>query len=192
LQQAIAMTALIRNWWMVAIRGGLAAAFGLAILLSTDVSLWWIVIMFGVYAIVDGLWAIASVTVTSPRVFEAWPVAAEGIASVVLGVLALAWPFLPSRVIYLLAGWGIFTGILDIVTAARLPRTRAGHWLLATAGTFSIFLAGVILFLPHTATAAIAWALACYALAFGVLTMLTAAVFREAYGGPGNQDQVWP
>jgi uncharacterized membrane protein HdeD (DUF308 family) len=186
------MTALIRNWWMVAIRGALAAAFGLAILLSTDVSLWRIVVMFGVYAIVDGLWAIASVTATSRRMFEAWPVAAEGIASVALGVLALAWPFLPSRVIYLVAGWGIFTGILDIVAAARLPKTRAGHWLLGTAGAFSIFLAGVILLLPHTTTATIAWALAGYALAFGVLTILTAAVFREAYGAQRNREQVWP
>jgi uncharacterized membrane protein HdeD (DUF308 family) len=176
------MMALIRNWWMVAIRGGLAAAFGLSILLWPRVSLWRIVVMFGIYAILDGVWAIASVAATSRRVREAWPVAAEGIAGVVMGSLALAWPFLPSRVIYVVAAWGILTGILDIVVATRLPRTRAGHWLIGTAGAFSIFLAGVILILPHTDTAGIARALGSYALAFGVLVTLTAAAFREAHG----------
>jgi uncharacterized membrane protein HdeD (DUF308 family) len=175
------MLTLIRNWWMVAIRGGLAAVFGLTVLLWPEVSLWRIVVLFGLYAILDGAWAIASVAATSGRLHEAWPVAAEGIAGVVLGSVALAWPWLPTRVIYVVAGWGILTGVLDILVAVRLPRTRAGHWLLGTAGAFSIFLAGVILMLPHTDAARIARALGTYALAFGVLVTLTAAVFREAH-----------
>ncbi len=184
------MDTLIRNWWMVAIRGALAAAFGLSIMLSPRAGLSWVVDMFGAYAILDGVWAIASVAVTSRRLYEAWPVVAEGLAGLVLGSLALAWPFVPARVIVVVAAWGIFTGILDIVVAARLPRTRAGHWLLGTAGAFSIFLAGVLLMLPRTDALVVEWALGTYAVVFGTLVMLTAAGFRGARGadvpGPGQ------
>jgi uncharacterized membrane protein HdeD (DUF308 family) len=166
---------------MMAIRGGLAAAFGLAVLAYPRTSMWRVVVMFGVYAILDGAWAILSVAVTSRR-WELWPVAVEGIAGAIFGSLALAWPFLPVRVIYVLSAWGLLSGIMDIVVATRLPGTRAGYWLLGTAGAFSIFLAGVILTLPHTDVAAIAWALGVYALVFGVLVMLAAATFRGTLG----------
>ena len=45
------MRSLVRNWWMMAIRGGLAAAFGLAVLAYPRTSMWRVVVMFGVYAI---------------------------------------------------------------------------------------------------------------------------------------------
>ncbi len=51
---------LVRTWWMMAIRGGLAIALGLAVLLWPGVTLSSVVLLFGVYAILDGAWAIGA------------------------------------------------------------------------------------------------------------------------------------
>jgi hypothetical protein len=91
------MGALVKNWWMMAVRGVLAMLFGIAILAWPHASLLTVVVLFGGYAILDGLWAIGAVVRASPRgpAREVWPIAAEGGASLGLGILALVWPFKP-------------------------------------------------------------------------------------------------
>jgi uncharacterized membrane protein HdeD (DUF308 family) len=185
------MSALVRNWWMILIRGLLAMFFGLAILSWAHVSLWRIVVLFGGYAILDGVWAIASVVRASRRepAREAWPVAAEGVASLGLGGLALMWPIVSRETVLIIAGWGIVTGALELAMALRVP-DRAGRWLLITAGLFSGFLAGLILILPRADAAAVASLLGFYALAFGLVVTLAAIAFRRRHsagrtGGSG-------
>jgi uncharacterized membrane protein HdeD (DUF308 family) len=172
---------LVHNWWMMAIRGGLAIAFGLAVLLWPGVTLSSVVLLFGVYAILDGGWTIGAGARASAWVFDAWPVVLEGAVSVALGLLALIWPFVPRGVVYVLAGWGLVTGVLELAAAARLPRGGAAYWLLATAGFSSLFLAGLILLLPHADNAVVVRVVAIYAQVFGSVLLLAAMVFgREA------------
>src|SRR5205814_4243800 len=90
----VPLQALVRNWWMMAARGGLAILFGL-MLFVPDVTLSMVVVLFGAYAILDGVWAVASVMWTSRRSGGALAVTAEGLVSVALGVLALSWPMVP-------------------------------------------------------------------------------------------------
>ena len=176
------MEALARNWWMMAVRGLLAMLFGIAILAWAHDSLWSIVVLFGGYAILDGLWAIAAVIRASPQGprREAWPLAAEGGASLGLGLLALVWPFVSHETILIIAGWGLITGALELVLASRAP-DRAICWLLATAGAFSCFLAGLVLILPHADAALVASLLGAYALVFGVVVTMAAVVFRRSH-----------
>jgi len=176
------MGALVQNWWMMAVRGLLAMLFGIAILAWPHVSLWAVVVLFGGYAILDGLWAIAAVVRASPRgpTREVWPMAAEGGVSLGLGILALVWPFLSRQTILIIAGWGLITGVLELVLALRVP-DRASRWLLATAGAFSCFLAGLVLILPHADAALVASLLGVYALAFGGVVTMTAVVFRRRH-----------
>ena len=137
---------------------------------------------FGGYAILDGLWAIAAVVRASPRgpTREVWPMAAEGGASLGLGILALVWPFVSYETILIIAGWGLITGVLELALASRAP-DRASRWLLATAGVFSCFLAGVVLILPHADAALVASLLGAYALAFGAVVTMAALAFRRRH-----------
>ena len=82
------MGPLVQNWWMMAVRGLLAVLFGIAILAWPHASLFTVVVLFCSYAILDGLWAIAAVVRASPRgpTREVWPLAAEGGASLGLGI----------------------------------------------------------------------------------------------------------
>ena len=182
LEGRLPMGPLVQNWWMMAVRGLLAMLFGVAILAWAHVSLLTVVVLFGGYAILDGLWAIAAVVRASPRepAREVWPMAAEGGASLGLGILALVWPFVSYETILVIAGWGLITGVLELALASRVP-DRASRWLLATAGAFSCFLAGVVLILPHADAALVASLLGAYALAFGAVVAMAAVAFRRRH-----------
>jgi uncharacterized membrane protein HdeD (DUF308 family) len=76
--------------------------------------------------------------------------------------------------------WGLLTGILEIVGAVRLPRELAAHWLVGTGGASSIFLALVVVALPHAGSDRVALGLAAYATVFGLVILLAALRFRLA------------
>lgn len=180
------LASLVRNWWMMAVRGVLAIAFGVSILVWPDVTLSIVVMLFGLYALLDGAWTIGAGARASTRVFDAWPVLLEGVVSVTLGLLALAWPWVPRRFVYVLAAWGLITGVLELVAALRLPREGAGHWLLGTAGVSSLFLAILILLLPYAVDDFVLRVIAVYAQVFGAVLLL-AAIFFPREVAPGGR-----
>lgn len=171
---------LVSNWWMMAGRGILAMLFAAAIALWRAPVFTAVVVSFGTYAILDGLLAIASALRAARPWTAGWPIALEGAVSVVLGAIALNHPFFPHRVISVLIVWSLLTGILETVAAVRLPRALAAHWLIATAGASSIFLALVVLAVPHLGSGRVALALAAYALVFGIVILLASLRFRMA------------
>jgi len=175
------MDALVRNWWMIAVRGVLAIVFGLSILFWPNVQLGIVVILFGTYAILDGVWAFVAAVRASERRFGAWPVALEGVASVAIGLLAIVSPFVPRGFVSLIALWGIVTGAMELVAAARVPRDAAGHWWLATGGASSVFLAVGIVILRHAELVEVAMLLAIYAILFGVFLSGAALCFRKSH-----------
>jgi uncharacterized membrane protein HdeD (DUF308 family) len=183
------LASMAHNRWMMAVRGVLAIAFGVSIVVWPHVTLPVAVLLFGVYAILDGVWTIGAGTRASTRVLDAWPVLLEGAVSVALGLLALAGPFVPRQFVYVLAAWGLITGVLELVAAGRLPREGAGYWLLGTAGVSSLFLAFLILLLSHADDTLVMWVMAAYAQVFGVVLLFAAIFFprevRQA-GAPPN------
>ncbi|HXJ78604.1 MAG TPA: DUF308 domain-containing protein [Candidatus Methylomirabilis sp.] len=169
---------LARHWWVVAVRSGLALLFGLSILFLSRRQLSIIVLVFSIYALLDGIWAIATARMASRRLSEIWPICLEGLVSAALGVTALVWPFVPQGVVSLIAAYGLLTGVLEIIAALRLPPMTAGHWLLGTAGVCSLFLAVAIVLMSHADAGLVAIALGTYAVAFGALMLLAAVRFR--------------
>jgi uncharacterized membrane protein HdeD (DUF308 family) len=170
---------LVKNWWMMAGRGVLAVLFGAAITLWRVPAFDAVIVSFGAYAIADGILAIASALRAARPRMTGWPIALEGIVSVSLGALALARPFVPRRVLMVVVAWGLLTGILEIIAALQLPRRAAAHWLLATGGASSIFLALVVLALGRAASDRVALALGAYAFVFGVVVFLASLRFRR-------------
>ena len=180
----ILLTTLGKNWWMVAARGVLAILFGVVILLRPGLSLNLLIATFGVYAVLDGAWAVASALWVSRISFAMWPVLFEGAASLAVGWLALGWPLVPRDAVRAIAVWGLLTGVLELVAAARLPRRSAGSWLLVTGGVFSLFLAVLILMLPHTVEPSVARTVGVYALCFGGLLVAAAGSLRKVLRTP--------
>jgi uncharacterized membrane protein HdeD (DUF308 family) len=174
------LMALVRNWWMMALRGALAMALGVVILAWGSASLGWLVILVGTYALLDGALALLSVATAAPARAQGWPVVLEGLASIALGIVAYVGPFAGARFVGLIAGWGLITGVLEMFAARRLPRTSSGHWFLLTGGAFSIFLALLLAALPQAVSEPVARAVGIYALAFGIALACAAWGFRRA------------
>jgi uncharacterized membrane protein HdeD (DUF308 family) len=129
--------------------------------------------MFGVYAIVDGLVAVGaglSRTKESPRW---WTFLLEGLISIAAGVAALLWPGLATLVLlYIIASWAVFTGILEIVTAIRLRHEITNEWMLGLGGLISVVLGLLLFFQPAAGSLAIIWMIASYAVIFGILLIV--------------------
>lgn len=171
------LNTLARNSWMIMIRGVLAMLFGVVLWLWPEMTLATVVGLFGAYAILDGLWAIASTMSVSSRLVVL-PLLLEGLASVAFGVIALTWPHVSREFIRLVAGWGIITGLFELVAAGGLPRETNAHWFWGTAGVFSLFLAILILLLPDAQLARAVQAIGAYAVFFGAVVVGTAYRFR--------------
>jgi uncharacterized membrane protein HdeD (DUF308 family) len=171
---------LIKNWRLLASRGVLAILLGICMVLWRVPTLQAIIVPFAVYALADGILAIASALRTAGSRMEGWPMALEGVVSVGLGVLAFVWPFVPYRAIVVLVAWGVLTGVFEIATAIRLPREAAAHWLVAAGGLSSIFLALLVLGLSRASSDRVALILAGYAIVFGIVILLAARRLRSA------------
>ena len=164
---------LSQNWWLLVLRGVLAILFGISAFIWPGITLLTLIIMFAVYAIVDGaiaIWTGFSRTKESSRW---WTFLLEGLLGIGAGIVALLWPGLATLVlIYIIASWAIFTGILEIATAIRLRNEITNEWFLALGGVLSIGL-GILLFLqPAAGSLAIIWMIAGYAVVFGLLLLI--------------------
>ena len=165
-----------RSSRLVALRGAWALLFGLAALLRPGMSLGVFVLAFGTYALVDGVAAVAQAlwAVEQPR--QGAPLLLEGGVSVALGVAAWGWPFAVSpAVLFLVAMWGIITGLLELLAARWLLHAPVDRLLLRMAGGASTFLGVVLLLLPHAGTRRVVLLVGLYAGMFGACTALAAS-----------------
>ena len=172
----------MQTWWMLAVRGGLGILLGLVVLLSPRVGVGELVVLFGSYAFLDGIWAMCWAAQASRRPLEGWPVVLEGALSVAVGIVALGFPFEGAAFVHVIAPWGVLAGMLEIAAALRLRHRVTGQWALGAAGAWSIFLAVLILRLPHAVTDSLVAIVGVYALIFGVLVATAAILIRS--GGP--------
>lgn len=131
----IAAQIALRNWWMLALRGVLAILFGLVALLLPGMALLGFIYVFAAYAIIDGLVAVL-VSIRERGSLSRWGwVLAEGLLSVVAGLVAVVYPGLTALVLlYVVAAWAIVTGMTELVAAFTLREPVSREWALGLAG----------------------------------------------------------
>ncbi len=168
---------LIHRWWIVALRGVVAMMFGAAVFLSPGAALGLLVSLFAVFAIAEGLFAIgAGLSLSWLTLFL------EGVVGASIGLFTWAYP--PAAdygFVYLIVGWALVTGALELVGAIRLRQLVSGpmvegEWLLAASGVLSLVFGAVLTTLPRTAM--FSWMLGAYALLSGALLLALAMNIR--------------
>jgi uncharacterized membrane protein HdeD (DUF308 family) len=163
-------TTLSRHWWLFTSRGVLAVLFGILALIWPALTLLVLVLLWGVYAIVDGVLALAAAFRTRDRGRAVWALILIGIAGIAAGFLTFAWPAITGLVLLMLiAAWAIVVGILQIVTAVRLRKEIDNEWLLGLSGVLSVAFGALLIWSPGAGAIALAWAIGWYAILFGVL-----------------------
>jgi uncharacterized membrane protein HdeD (DUF308 family) len=161
---------LVRNWWALALRGVAAIVFGLIALLAPGFVVLWLALLFGAYALVDGIFAIVAGIRAAERHERWWPFALEGVASVVVGVIALVMPVAAAlALLYFVSAWAILTGVLRISAAIRLRKEIRGEWLLILNGALSVLLGILIVARPAIGFVTLVWVLGAYAMVYGVV-----------------------
>jgi uncharacterized membrane protein HdeD (DUF308 family) len=160
---------LAHNWPLVLTRGIAAILFGVVAFCAPTLSLGLLVLLFGAYALADGVLAVASAL--HGRDGERWTMLLlEGMAGVLIGVLAILRPTLTAMALLcLVAGWAILTGVMELGTAIRLRRRIQNEWLLALGGTASLGIGVLLLLFPGPSALAFAFWLGSYAIIFGIL-----------------------
>src|ERR687890_1864798 len=176
------------HWWALAIRGGIAILFGLAALLRPGIALEALILLFGAYALVDGVFAIVGVFGGTRGGTPRWLLLVEGIAGILAGILAFVLPGVTAIVfLYLIAAWAVITGVSEIATAIRLRQEIRGEWALIIGGALSI-LFGVLLAVigPVAGLLSLIWLIGVYAVAFGILMLITAFQVRGRDSSTGT------
>lgn len=158
------------NWWAVVLRGGLSVFFGLMAIAWPDITLAALIILFAAYAVVDGVFAIASGIRGAGDQSRWWLTVIQGIVSIAAGAIAFVWPNLTAlALLYIIAFWAIFTGVLEVVAAVRLREIIDREWMLGLVGLLSIAFGILLIVFPGSGALAILWIIGAYAIAYGVL-----------------------
>jgi uncharacterized membrane protein HdeD (DUF308 family) len=164
--------ALARNWWLIALRGGLGVIFGVIALLMPIATILALVLLFSAYMIVDGAFAIYA-AIRAARQRESWGfLAFQGIASVAAGVIAFVWPGITVLAfVLLIAAWSIVSGCLMLAAASQ---TENGRWWLALAGAAALLYGILMIVAPLAGAVVLTWWLGAFALVFGIALIVLA------------------
>jgi uncharacterized membrane protein HdeD (DUF308 family) len=135
---------LVRRWWIVAARGAVSVAFGVAAFVAPDRTMALLLSLFGLFALADGVFTMgAGLAVSWLSLFL------EGFVGGAVGLLTLFFPGVTELwLVPLIATYAIATGGLELAGALRL-RAQArgtmvqGDWLLGLSGVVSL-LFGVV------------------------------------------------
>jgi uncharacterized membrane protein HdeD (DUF308 family) len=173
-----------RNWWALLVRGVLGIAFGLFAVAMPAAAFAVIVLAFGAYALVDGVFNIVAALRDARGEPRWWALLFSGVAGVLAGIAAFVAPaFTAVVLLYVIAGWAIFTGVLEIATAIRLRRHLEGEWLLALRGALSVAFGALILVAPLAGALAVVLLIGAYAFISGVVLLALALRLRRAASG---------
>jgi uncharacterized membrane protein HdeD (DUF308 family) len=158
------------NWWTLVLRGLVAVVFGLVAFVWPGITLTALVFLFGAYALIDGAFAIVA-GIRAPKEYKRWwVVLIEGILSVIAGVIAFTVPGITALFLLgLIAGWAIFTGVLEIIAAIQMRKYITGEWLMVLTGVLSVVFGVLLLLNPFAGALAVVWIIGAYAIVFGVL-----------------------
>jgi uncharacterized membrane protein HdeD (DUF308 family) len=166
-QSQSVLPTLAANWWALLLRGIAAVLFGLAALFWPGLTLFVLIVFFGAYTVIDGIFAIvAGIRGSGGR---RWLLLAEGALGVLAGLVAFFYPGITALVmLYVIALWAIFTGILRVIMAIWLRREIEDEWLMILSGVLSVLFGLILAVLPGVGLLSLVWLVGIYALIIGV------------------------
>jgi uncharacterized membrane protein HdeD (DUF308 family) len=162
------------------LRGAVAIAFAVVIVIWPNIGLTALIALFGAFALVSGLATIAVVFNLPIRGGErAWLVF-EGLLGIAVGVVVFVWPDLSALgLLYAIAAWAIAMGVFEVALAFVLPLSGRRSLLVVLGGLLSVAF-GVIMFgHPGAGAVALLALIGALALVTGVMQIAFALELRR-------------
>jgi uncharacterized membrane protein HdeD (DUF308 family) len=171
----------VGDWRSHALRGVLAALFGVAALAWPGLTLTALVVLFGAFALVEGLFTLSGVVSGELRPRgRKWPLVAHGVAGVLVGLVTFFWPDVTTlALLYIIAFWALLTGVLELGDAIRLRKVLRKDWILAAAGVLRIAFGVILIAAPGSGALAVTWLIGWFALLSGVMHLAFAWRLRQ-------------
>jgi uncharacterized membrane protein HdeD (DUF308 family)/sporulation protein YlmC with PRC-barrel domain len=113
-----------------------------------------------------------------------WALALRGVAAILFGILAFAWPGITLFVLVLFFGaYMLVDGIFAIVAAVRAAGREARWWLLLIEGVLGVLAGLVAAFWPGLTALALLYFIAAWAIVSGILEIAGAIRLRREIEG---------
>jgi len=113
-----------------------------------------------------------------------WALTVRGVAALIFGILAFAWPGSAIFAIVILFGaYALVDGIFALVAAVRAAQAHQRWWALVLEGIVGIAIAGITYFEPHVTAFALYFTIAAWAFITGVLEIAAGIQLRKHVSG---------
>jgi uncharacterized membrane protein HdeD (DUF308 family) len=176
-----------RDWWIIALQGVAAIAFGVLALVWPSITLLALVYLFAAYALVDGVLALVRGFRRGGGGGIDWWQVVLGIVAIAAGVIAFAAPDITAYALLLvIAAWAIASGALELVAAYQLREVIRREWLLVLDGVISILFGVALIAFPSAGALAVVWLIGAYAIASGIIMLVLAFRMRGRPHGTGT------
>lgn len=110
----------------------------------------------------------------------------RGVACIIFGLLALAWPGHTLRILLLLfAGYLLAEGVIDVASSIGNIRRDRDWWIHLLRGVFCTILGAVTLLAPFVTAVVLIWYVATWLLVIGVLEIIAGIRLRKQIKGEG-------
>ena len=163
---------LMRSWWVLALRGLAAIAFGVITLALPGVTVLSLLTVFAVYALLGGGASVIGAFSNRKHGGDWRALLLLGICGLAVGILTIIYPLLTTFALIVMIGVNaLISGVFDIVLAIRLRKAIKGEWLLVLNAIISIIFGILVLAFPAAGTFAMIWMIGVYALLTGILLL---------------------
>jgi uncharacterized membrane protein HdeD (DUF308 family) len=163
---------LTSKWWVFLIRGVAAVLFGIAALAWPGVTLLALVVLFGIYALIDGVFAIAA-ALSGLGHSRWWALLIEGIVGLAVSFFVFTMPILSSlSLIYAIGIWAMLTGVVEIIAGLQMREFIRDEWLYILGGIASIVFGVLVFRSPGAGALAVVWLIGLYAIIFGLAQVI--------------------
>jgi uncharacterized membrane protein HdeD (DUF308 family) len=180
-------------WWVVVLRGVFAILLGIVALIAPGAALTGIAVVYAVYAIIDGVAAIGH-AVRKRGTDRKWGwLLLQGVFSLLAGLIILVFPAAAGVVggffvLWMIVSLSLVHGVTGIVSAEGAANDERGRgWGIASAVVsvvFAVVLAVMLWTNPGATVLSLIWVVGLYAIAFGVMLVVTAVQLRR---GPKSE-----
>ncbi len=171
---------LIRNWWLIGLRGISSVIFSLYFFLYPDLTIEILAKGFCLYAFADAAFCILVALLTAKN--TAWRAIffIIGLLGLAAGLLTIYQPILTAVFLFLSIGpWAIFTGILEIIAGYVLKKEFASTGWLRIAGVVSLAIGGFIIVQPFVGFPAPATLIGTFQILRGIVNLLISFGLRH-------------
>jgi len=173
-------SALRRSWWLPVLRGVVLLILGLLMLVQPLWSVTALVWIFGIFAILDGVIAIAQWFANRKEPGAGWFLL-SGVIGLLLGIVVVVWtPETAQVLFYLIAAWVLLLGVLGIIASVVLYRARdVGWYWVLTFGLVNTLFALLLLTHPQTVVKVIVVLLGLFAFVAGVILIVSGFATKQ-------------